>query len=400
MRRRLGRVVAAGAAGCLAAAGPCLAATAAAPAALTAPAPDAPARTPPAPIAAPASTLVARGPVVGVVEGRQLMKDCRPWSPRGLSFFGRIAPSDKPLKPDAAAARAAFSAWTVDAVKALGGDTLRLQVGLPFLDPKSPEYEAAYLDEVRDAATLARKAGLVVILSLQWERRTNVEPTEMTPQASALRAWERLAPAFATDLGVAFELFNEPAGKPSPGAGQWEAWRAGHQAIVDDLRGRGVRNLLIVDGTNGARLLAGAPALRDPLGQLAYAVHPYFKEDMRSPPEWEARFGAFAQEHPVVVTEWSHTAAQCAVADAGTVSTFFDWLAARRIGLIGYGADERNGGRLLRTVDGRFGVTSYRGGACTGPDTGPGEQMQRLFAFLAQADARMTPLDLQRCPRR
>jgi hypothetical protein len=326
------------------------------------------------------------------------VKDCHPWSPRGLSFFGRIAPADKPLKPDAAAARAAFSHWTVDAVQALGGDTMRLQVGLPFLDPQSPQYVAAYLDELREAVRMARTAGLVVILSLQWERRTNVEPVEMTPQDSALRAWGRLAPAFANDLGVVFELFNEPAGKPAPGPWQWEAWRAGHQAIVDDLRRRGIRNLLIVDGTNGARLLEGAPPLHDPLGQLAYAVHPYFKEDMRTPQDWDARFGAFARTHAVVVSEWSHTAAQCAMGDAGAVTTLVDWLAARRIGLIGYGADERNGGRLLRTVDGRVGVTSYRGG-CTGADAGPGEQVQRLFAFLAQADGRVAPIDPARCAR-
>src|SRR6185503_551590 len=114
MLRRFVTVLAASAAGCLAGA-----ATAGPPAA------------PPAPPA----------PVVGVVDGRQLVKDCLPWSPRGLSFFGRIAPAGKPLPPDVAAARAAFSHWTVEAVKAFGGDTMRLQAGLPFLDPQSPQYE-------------------------------------------------------------------------------------------------------------------------------------------------------------------------------------------------------------------------------------------------------------------
>jgi len=351
--------------------------------------------------AAPAGPPAAPpAPVVGVVDGRQLVKDCLPWSPRGLSFFGRIAPAGRPLPPDVAAARAAFSHWTVDAVRAFGGDTMRLQAGLPFLDPASPQYEAAYLDDLREAVRMARADGLVVILSLQWERRTGVEPVETTPQGAALRAWGRLAPPFANDLGVAFELFNEPVGKPTPGLPQWEAWRAGHQAIVDDLRRRGVRNLLIVDGTNSARVLEGAPALHDPLGQLAYAVHPYFREDLRTPQDWDARFGAFARSHPVLVSEWSHGAAQCPVSDAGTVAAFVDWLAARRIGLIGFGADEPRGGRLLRTVDGRFAATSYRAGACTGPDAGPGEHVRRLFAFLAEADARAVPAQPARCMQR
>jgi endoglucanase len=338
-----------------------------------------------------ASEARAAADAVGVVDGRTLVKSCRPWAPRGLSFFGRLVPADWTVGPDTAAARAGFGRWTVDAVKAVGGDTMRLQVGTPFLDPQSPAYRPAYLDEVRDAVRMARSAGLTVILSMQWEQRVRVEPVEKTPQGGALRAWGRLGPAFADDDGIVFELFNEPASKPWPGADEWEAWRAGHQAIIDELRRREVRNTLIVEGANWGKVLEGAPPLRDPLGRLAYGVHPYFAGDMATPPMWDRHWGAFAQSHPVVVTEWSHFANMCKLTDAATVDAFVDYLAARHIGLVAYGADEQNG-RLMDVERGRITLKGFRGHACNDAGAGPGEAVQRLFARLAEADARAAPL--------
>ena len=330
------------------------------------------------------------------VDGNTLLKDCRPWSPRGLSFFGRLVPRDWPVGPDTAAAREAFGPWTVDAVKAIGGDTMRLQVGTPFLDPRSPAYREGYLDDVRAAVRMARSSGLAVILSMQWAQRVRVEPVEKTPQGGALRAWQRLGPAFADDRGIVFELFNEPGSPPVPGAAAWAAWHDGHQAIIDDLRRRGVHNTLLVDGANWGKLLEGSPALRDPEGDLAYAVHPYLFGDMLDAGMWERHFGAFAQSHAVVATEWAHFAAMCRTADAGTVDRLLDYLASRRIGLVAYGADSPDG-RLLRVDGGRVTLSRYDGRPCADSQAGPGESVRALFGRLAQADARAGPVPAARC---
>ena len=296
------------------------------------------------------------------------------------------------------AAQAGYSQWAIDAVRAIGGDTLRLQVGMPFLDPQSPAYSAGYLDEVRQAVAQARGQHLVVILSMQWEGRTGVKPVEMLPKDSALRAWGQLGPAFANDLGVVYELFNEPVSSPQAGPGFWAAWRGGHQAIIDALRRQQIRNTLLVDGLYGAKLLEGAPELADPLQRLAYGVHPYFGTDLNTPAQWDAHFGRFAERHAVLVTEWSHAPRDCEASDGATVDRFVDYLAERRIGLIGYGADERNGGRLL-VIDGDRRVpTRFAGKACAGRGAGPGEAIRRLFQREAQADAqaaRVAPAD---CP--
>jgi len=326
--------------------------------------------------------------VLGVQVGTNtLLRDCKPWLPRGLSFFGRLVPHSRPADPSTAAARERFDAEALPLARAVGADVIRLQIGQPFLDPQSPQHDLAYLGEVKGAVGQARRAGFSVILSLQWEGRTGVKPVEMLPKASALRAWAVVAPAFADDLGIAFELFNEPASPSDPGAGFWEAWRTGHQALIDTLRRSGVRNLLIVDGLHGAQQLDGAPPLVDPIGQLAYAVHPYFGAEDNSPAGWDQRFGRFAASHPVIATEWGHAAWQCERGGADRVEQLIGYLAERRIGLVAYGADERHS-RVVRWEGERPVWSSYRGRPCTGAQAGPGDMLRALFERQAREAAR------------
>lgn len=332
----------------------------------------------------------------------QLLRDCKPWVPRGLSFFGRLVPRSRDADESTAAARERFDAEALPLARAIGADVVRLQIGQPFLDPQSPQFDPAYLGEVKDAVAAARRGGFSVILSLQWEGRTGVKPVEMLPKASALRAWGAVAPAFAGDLGVAFELFNEPASPPDPGPGVWEAWRAGHQALIDSLRRAGVRNLLIADGLRGAQRLDGAPPLADPLGQLAYAVHPYFEQEPNNPEGWNQRFGRFAASHPVIVTEWGHAARQCERGGQEAVDGLLAYLAERRIGLVAYGADERHS-RLARPAAGATAAapswSSYRGRPCTGAVAGPGELIHAWFERQAREAEKAAAVSPSACER-
>lgn len=347
-------------------------------------------------------TAAADPPTTGTLgvhnSGRQLLRDCKPWVPRGLSFFGRLVPSKRPADPSTGAARERYGATAIELARAIGADVVRLQIGQPFLDPQSPEYDKDYLGEVKTAVAEARRAGFSVILSLQWEGRTGVKPVEMLPKASALRAWTAVAPHFASDLGIAFELFNEPASPPDPGPGIWEAWRAGHQALIDALRHGGVRNLLIADGLRGAQRLDGAPPLKDPLGQLAYAVHPYFGSEDNSPAGWDQRFGRFVASHPVIVTEWGHAARHCERGNADTAEQLLSYLAQRRIGVIGYGADEIHS-RLVRWQGDKPVWSSYKNRPCHGAAAGPGELLQTWFDQQAREAARAAAVAPAACER-
>lgn len=344
-----------------------------------------------------ASPTAAVADAITVTPDQRLARGCRPWTPKGLSFYGRLVPRGWKTDPGTVNATESYSSWTVEAVQWLGGDTLRLQVGLPFLDPASPQAAAGYLDDVRAAVEAARRQGLAVILSMQWEGRTNVKPVEMRPHDSTLRAWRAIAPAFAGDPGVMFELFNEPASPRPPPPWAWRDWHDGHQAVIDALRAMGVRNVLLVDGLDGARDFRGAPPLVDPLRQLAYAIHPYLGADLRTAADYDAHFGAFAQSHAVVATEWAFLATHCASGDAGSSAGLLDWLASRRIGVIGYGADDK-AGRLLRGGPARaFRLTTFEGRACTDPEAGFGEQLRRTFVRERDQDERAPPLSRGDC---
>ncbi|MFZ5547451.1 MAG: glycoside hydrolase family 5 protein [Pseudomonadota bacterium] len=361
--------------------------------------------------AASAPQVAVPGGVLGVqVGGRQLLRDCKPWVPRGLSLFGRLIPRDWRSDPGTVAARDAFGPATIDLARAIGADVLRLQIGMPFLDPQSPQHRPAYLGELRDAVALARRAGFSVILSMQWQGRTAVKPVETAPAASALRAWRAVGPAFAGDLGVAFELFNEPTGALPPTAKDWSAWQSGHQALIDALRSVGARNLLIVNGLHGAQWLDGAPALTDPIAQLAYAVHPYFGTQAPGPVGakrsagqlarvWDRRFGQFAERHPVIVTEWGHAAKHCVSGEANQVQSLLDYLAERRIGVIAYGVDEQQNRLLTGMSGGRPVWSSFRNRSCDADGAGPGEMLQGLFERQAREAARAQAVAPAACER-
>ncbi|MCO5977131.1 cellulase family glycosylhydrolase [Ideonella oryzae] len=322
---------------------------------------------------------------VSVADGKQLLRDCRPWVPTGLSFYGRLIPSRWDSDPDTLQARDSFGQANMDLVRQFGGDAVRYQIGMPFLDPKSHQYRPDYLDEVAAAVQLARRDGFVVFLSMQWQGRTRVRAVETMPGASALRAWQAIAPRFSRDQGVVFELFNEPASVTRPDPQTWELWRAGHQAIIDALRSQGVPNVLLVEGINGGRLLDGAPDLKDPLGQLIYGVHPYMRPDLSNAAGWNRYFGDFARRHVVVATEWSHFDRMCGNASPGAVQQLLDYLSRSGIGMLAYGAESPDSRLVSRDAQGRIDLTTFEGRACEAPNAGPGQDLKSMFTRLGQA---------------
>lgn len=323
---------------------------------------------------------------VRVKDGRELLRDCVPWVPLGLSFFGRLTPRGWPTDESAVQARDKFGPWTVDAVKWMGGDVLRLEVGLPFVDPGSPQFSAPYIEEIKQAVAMARGAGLSVILCLQYQGRTNVKPVEYVPAGSTRRAWRQLGPVFAGDLGVIYEIFNEPVSKPQPDAKRWKEWQEGHQAVIDDLRAARIRNTVLVAGLYGSHTFLGAPVLQDPTGQVAYAVHPYLRENYNTPADWDAAFGDFAKTHAMIATEWGMSRNACEFGNEATAQQLLAYMEKLGIGVVLYGADEEFS-RLLKRDGKGFRLTSFANKACDAPGAGPGEVIKPYFDRAAKRNA-------------
>jgi endoglucanase len=105
------------------------------------------------------------------------------------------------------------------------------------------------------------------------------------PIADFADFWRRLAPLFASDPNVLFNLMNEPHDMPA------EAWRDAANAAIAAIRETGAKNLVLVPGNcwtgahswqNECHGIANSVAMLDvvdPLGNMAFDVHQYLDRD-------------------------------------------------------------------------------------------------------------------------
>ena len=143
------------------------------------------------------------------VQGASLLNNGVPWVPRGVQIVGLVAPPPA-LVGKYIAAGQHFGLAELQAAVAEHADMIRFQVSEFGIDPQGPLYSAAYVQSVQAAVEEARSLGLNVIVSLQAESPAGELTRCPLPDAGAERAWQVLAPMFAGDNGVMFELYNEP----------------------------------------------------------------------------------------------------------------------------------------------------------------------------------------------
>ncbi|HEV3363992.1 MAG TPA: cellulase family glycosylhydrolase, partial [Acidimicrobiia bacterium] len=167
--------------------------------------------------------------------------------------------------------------------------------------------------------------------------------------------------------------FNEPQNKPTPDG--WNVWRnggppernhgtpaVGHQRVLEAIRATGATNVVIADGAQFAQRLDGIPLLHDPLGQVAYGVHPYLTHSLREPDDWEPGFGFLSTQFPVVATEWTAVPGVrfCKPEWETTSPLLVEFLQQRNIGMLAWAFD------VLDTLiaDGQHTPTSLEGFQC------------------------------------
>lgn len=114
------------------------------------------------------------------------------------------------------------------------------------------------------------------------------------------------------------------------------------------VRATGSTNVVVADGLQYAIQLDGAPALTDPAGEVAYAVHPYFHSAAaETQATWSQNFGTLAATAPVIVTEWTTVANAatsgstyfCDSTTAGAALRLMDYLASKKIGITAFAYD-------------------------------------------------------------
>ena len=310
------------------------------------------------------------------IEGNRFLRGGRPWVAEGVTLVGMVAP-ERQIAARAAynSARQRFGTGMLAAVRDYGADTVRYQISQGGLDPQSPIHDPGYRGEVLDAIALTRRMGLNVIVSMQWQGPSGTRNSDGMPDDTTKRAWSAVLPAIGQDRGILLELFNEPHLKEKTDA-NWATWQQDFQGLIDHVRAEGARNVVLVDGLRSAHYLGGSPRLRDPAGQLGYAVHPFLVAINRTRKAWDENFGDFSRKHAVMATAFNARSnnGYCRPTFPQETDRLLAYLRRHEIGLVIWAFDLPG----VRRSDGT--LASYDGFSCEkGAGNGAGEAVHEYF---------------------
>jgi endoglucanase len=192
---------------------------------------------------------------------------------------------DRLTAPDDAQGSSPGWATRVVRLAVLPGDT---SSGTPVGYVPGIQYYERFL---RPAVDYALEKGLYAIID--WHYIDDTAPHQATTSAF----WQDIAPHFASDTNVLFELYNEPTNN-----GSWAATKPDMQAWYDIVRAAAPDNLVLIGTPNWSQLVGDAAA--DPLSgtNLVYVAHMY-------PQHWQSQslknqIISAAQTVPVFMTEW------------------------------------------------------------------------------------------------
>lgn len=229
-----------------------------------------------------------------------------------------------------------FNARFVEEVAATGATVIRIPVH-PGHWLTDEDYLWRYLDPL---VRWAGEAGMYAIID--WHSIGN-PVTGTAPHEPDLYAhtdalnhafWTQVAGYFADAPHVLMEVFNEPQGISE------DAWRNAATDLVATIRAQGATQPVIVGGIEYGRILTWV--LDEPLADDAVidASHIY---PVHAPGGWDTWFGAVAEQHPVLITEWGFIDDDVAPAPehaylrgtaAGFGEPFLDYLDERGIGWV------------------------------------------------------------------
>jgi len=319
------------------------------------------------------TTASVSNPVM--VSGLHILRNGATWIPHGVVMIAFVAPPAAAKGVYLSAANA-YTPAEFTAIKAWGADTVRIQVSQPGLDPQNALFTQSFVNSVQAAVTAARAAGLNVIVSDQDESQSGETSPTMLPDTATQRVWAELAPLFNADMGIMYEMMNEP--QPTANSTNWALWQTAMNAVIATIRSTGSKNVLLADGLQYAGTFSGAPLLTDPLGQVAYASHPYFYQASdETTSSFMTRFGNFAQSAPVLVTEWSTPYSDfCDSTTPAASLNLEQYLQTNGIGLMAFAYDLPTGFGSITTNFSGSPTTFANNIACGTPGFGPGKITQ------------------------
>lgn len=273
------------------------------------------------------------------VSGNQILRDGKPWVPKGINFKCMGAPAEH---ANVAVARAREQCKDLPkllgAIEKLNIDTVRVALSQFGLDPKDPngQFSQSYVEEIRTFVAALRDRKWVVILTMNVEPDAGTGDNRREVSDATYRAWTTLLPLLRHHPNVIIDIFNEPCC-----AGP--AWVKNQGALANWMAEQGLRNALMIEcppaGQGGCRADAKLPKL--PSNPVIYSIHPYPKTMLpATKATWDQKFGDFAETRPVMATEFLMSANFCYEPDGDEIiAQMFEYMKQKRIGVLIWGAD-------------------------------------------------------------
>ncbi|MGD0571384.1 MAG: cellulase family glycosylhydrolase [Sedimentisphaerales bacterium] len=200
-----------------------------------------------------------------------------------------------------------------------------------------PNNEAIY-EALKDAVNYGAEKGVYSIICPDYHKGINDKVAETNA------FWGYIAPRFANDGNVLFELFNEP----TDGAGSWGIIQPVMQAWVNTVRASATDNLIIVTGGCWAQQIQ--PVVTNPIigDNIVYDLHCFGLTWRTAADSWiKPQIDTVSPVYPVLVTAWGYepNSDPCVYStqwSCGSASDFgqpfLDYLEGLGIGSVAYSA--------------------------------------------------------------
>lgn len=261
---------------------------------------------------------------------------------------------------DSPATMAAMRSWHIDFVRIPLNEDCWL--GINGARISGAAYQSAIVKLVHDY----RAAGFYVIVDLHWSAPGSQLALSQNPAPDEDHSpafWKSVAATFGGDLGVIYDLYNEPffywiasggpdewtclmsgcvlnqfetGGTPFTITANWQS--AGMNELIADVRATGAQNVIMVAGTNWARNLSGWLAHRPADPNVAAAWHSYPSGNPSLTSEcaaqwcWDSVVAPVAQQVPVVVGETGDSTA----GPETYLPSFLPWATAHGLSVVAW----------------------------------------------------------------
>jgi endoglucanase len=209
---------------------------------------------------------------------------------------------------------------------------------------------SGYQTAISQYVSLLRQNGIYVILDLHWNAGGTGQATgqqEMADSDHALDFWKGVAGAFQSDLGVVFDLYNEPHDI------SWPCWQnggcmdgtwpvAGMNQLIAAVRGTGATNVVMAGGLSYSGDLSQWLAYKptDSTGNLAASFHSYNFSNCHDSTCWSSQLQPVAAQVPIITGELGENDCQAAnmfeVAGADYINGFMTWADSNGVSYLGW----------------------------------------------------------------